>query len=78
MVADHQGGRHQRSVALIGLAADKVCVVAPGVKAISSILGSAAPPVWSAPPIFLFGKPADHGTEPENDSAHLRAAHHPP
>jgi hypothetical protein len=30
MVADHQGGRHQRPVALIGLAAGKVCVVAHG------------------------------------------------
>jgi hypothetical protein len=78
MVADHQGGRHQRPVALIGLAAGKVCVVAPGVKATSSILGSAAPPVWSIHRFFFWANRPTTAPEPVNDSAHLRAAHHPP
>jgi hypothetical protein len=60
MVADHQGGRYQRPIALIGLAAGKVCVVASGVKATSNLV--APPPAWSIPPIFLLGKPADHRT----------------
>jgi hypothetical protein len=61
MVADHQGGRHQRPIALIGLAAGKVCVVASR-QGDFEYTWFRCSPVWSIPPIFLLGKSAGHRT----------------